>query len=26
VLDKAGQADATEIGTRIVTLLHQQLR
>ncbi len=26
VLDKAGQADGTEIGTRIVTLLHQQLR
>lgn len=26
VLDKAGKADATAIGTRIVTLLHEQLR
>ena len=26
VLDKAGQADATAVGTRIVTLLHEQLR
>ena len=26
VLDKSGQADATVVGTRIVTLLHEQLR
>jgi outer membrane protein assembly factor BamC len=26
VLDKAGQADSTAVGTRIVTLLHEQLR